>query len=99
MYPAVLLCFALLTPQIALSSPAPVDDSSVVDAYGTIVDSIVVTGNRDTKSYIFVREMETRVGDILVWDNRSLIHSVNMDFPVGQRRLHQRILIKGARPV
>jgi len=40
-----------------------------------------------------------RVGDILVWDNRSLIHSVDMDFPVGQRRLHQRVLIKGRRPV
>ncbi|MFN0317814.1 MAG: TauD/TfdA dioxygenase family protein [Burkholderiales bacterium] len=40
-----------------------------------------------------------RIGDILLWDNRSLIHSVNMDFPVGQRRLHQRILLKGTRPV
>lgn len=40
-----------------------------------------------------------RVGDILLWDNRCLMHSVNMDFPVGQRRLHQRILLEGARPV
>ena len=40
-----------------------------------------------------------RVGDILLWDNRSLIHSVNMDFPVGQRRLHQRILLAGTVPV
>ena len=41
---------------------------------------------------------EWRRGDILVWDNRCLIHSVNMDFPVGQTRLHQRILLEGARP-
>lgn len=40
-----------------------------------------------------------RVGDILLWDNRCLMHSVNMDFPVGQRRLHQRILLEGSRPV
>ncbi len=40
-----------------------------------------------------------RIGDILLWDNRSLIHSVNVDFPVGQRRLHQRILLKGEQPV
>lgn len=40
-----------------------------------------------------------RQGDILLWDNRCLIHSVNVDFPVGQRRVHQRILLKGARPV
>jgi len=40
-----------------------------------------------------------RVGDILLWDNRCLMHSVNMDFPVGQRRLHNRILLEGSRPV
>ncbi len=40
-----------------------------------------------------------RPGDILLWDNRCLIHSVNTDFPVGERRLHQRILLKGGRPV
>ncbi len=39
------------------------------------------------------------VGDILLWDNRNLIHSVNMDFPVGQRRIHQRILLEGDVPV
>jgi taurine dioxygenase len=40
-----------------------------------------------------------RIGDILLWDNRCLVHSVNVDFPVGERRLHQRILLKGERPV
>jgi taurine dioxygenase len=40
-----------------------------------------------------------RVGDILLWDNRCLMHAVNMDFPVGQTRLHQRILLQGARPI
>ncbi len=42
---------------------------------------------------------EWRVGDLLIWDNQCLVHSVNMDFPVGQKRLHQRILLKGGRPV
>jgi len=42
---------------------------------------------------------EWRVGDMLLWDNRCLVHSVNMDFPVGQPRRHQRILLKGDRPV
>ena len=40
-----------------------------------------------------------RTGDILLWDNRCLVHSVNTDFPVGQARVHQRILLKGTRPV
>ena len=42
---------------------------------------------------------EWRVGDILVWDNRCLVHSVNTDFPVGEPRRHQRILLKGSKPV
>ncbi|MEM8825777.1 MAG: TauD/TfdA family dioxygenase, partial [Pseudomonadota bacterium] len=40
-----------------------------------------------------------RVGDLLLWDNRCLMHAVNMDFPIGQTRLHQRILLEGAHPV
>ena len=40
-----------------------------------------------------------RVGDVLMWDNRSVTHSVNMDFLPGQRRIHQRILLKGRVPV
>jgi taurine dioxygenase len=44
-------------------------------------------------------EHEWRVGDMLLWDNRCLVHSVNMDFPVGQTRRHQRILLQGVRPV
>ena len=39
-----------------------------------------------------------QVGDVLLWDNRCLIHSVNVDYPVGQDRRHQRILLKGSRP-
>ena len=42
---------------------------------------------------------EWRVGDLLLWDNRCLVHSVNVDYPVGEKRLHQRILLKGLRPV
>ena len=47
----------------------------------------------------YIYRHEWRVGDLLVWDNRCLMHSVNMDFPVGQTRLHQRILLKGPTPV
>ena len=42
---------------------------------------------------------EWQVGDLLLWDNRCLVHSVNVDYPVGEQRLHQRILLKGTRPV
>lgn len=39
-----------------------------------------------------------RIGDVVVWDNRCLIHSVNVDYPVGEPRIHLRTLIKGIRP-
>lgn len=39
-----------------------------------------------------------QIGDILMWDNRSVTHSVNMDFPVQQSRVHQRILLRGEIP-
>ncbi len=41
---------------------------------------------------------EWRLGDILLWNNRCLIHAVNTDFPAGQERRHQRILLKGVVP-
>ena len=47
----------------------------------------------------YVYEHEWQVGDILLWDNRCLMHAVNVDFPVGQTRLHQRILLEGSVPV
>ena len=46
----------------------------------------------------YVYHHEWRVGDVLLWDNRCLMHSVNMDFPVGQPRLHQRLLLEGGVP-
>jgi taurine dioxygenase len=42
---------------------------------------------------------EWTAGDILLWDNRCLLHAVNTDFPVGERRRHQRILLQGTVPV
>ncbi len=35
------------------------------------------------------------IGDIIIWDNRCLIHSVNVDYPIKEPRIHLRTLIKG----
>ena len=59
-----------------------------------LLDWVHETVTQDKYRY----DHEWRVGDILIWDNRCLVHSVNVDFPIGQPRLHQRILLKGARP-
>jgi taurine dioxygenase len=34
-------------------------------------------------------------GDIIIWDNRCLVHSVNVDYPVGEERVHLRTILKG----
>ena len=38
------------------------------------------------------------IGDIVIWDNRCLIHSVNVDYPIGESRVHLRTLLKGKKP-
>jgi len=38
------------------------------------------------------------VGDCVVWDNRATMHRVDVDYPVGERRIMQRVLIEGDRP-
>lgn len=49
----------------AKADPGPVDDSGVSWAYGMVVDSITVSGNRSTKDYVILREMETQPGEVL----------------------------------
>jgi taurine dioxygenase len=38
------------------------------------------------------------VGDIVVWDNRATMHRVMIDYPLGEKRIMQRVLIEGDRP-
>ena len=61
---APLLLGALIPPSISHASEE-VDDSQVAWAYGSIVDSITIRGNRDTRSFVILREMETRPGSVL----------------------------------
>lgn len=64
--PTLLLLLLLL--QLATDAFAEsdaVDDSDVAWAYGAIVDSITVTGNRKTRTFAILREMEIREGHVL----------------------------------
>ena len=38
------------------------------------------------------------VGDVVIWDNRATMHRVVIDYPVGETRIMQRVLIEGDRP-
>ena len=37
-------------------------------------------------------------GDVVVWDNRCLMHKANGDYPVGEVRYLYRLMLKGGRP-
>lgn len=38
-------------------------------------------------------------GDVVIWDNRCLLHKANGDYPVEQVRYLYRLMLKGTRPV
>lgn len=38
------------------------------------------------------------LGDVVVWDNRATMHRVDVDYPMGESRIMQRVLIEGDRP-
>ena len=46
----------------------------------------------------FHRAHKWTVGDCVVWDNRATMHRVDVDYPMGERRIMQRVLIEGDRP-
>lgn len=41
---------------------------------------------------------EWTVGDAVIWDNRATMHRVDVDYPMGEKRIMQRVLIEGDRP-
>jgi taurine dioxygenase len=40
-----------------------------------------------------------QAGDIVIWDNRATMHRVMIDYPMGEPRIMQRVLIEGEKPV
>src|SRR5262249_62412541 len=38
-------------------------------------------------------------GDVVIWDNRCLMHKANGDYPVSEVRYLYRVMLKGDRPV
>jgi taurine dioxygenase len=47
----------------------------------------------------FTYRHKWRQGDIVIWDNRCLMHKANGDYPEGARRFMQRIIVAGEIPV
>jgi outer membrane protein insertion porin family len=62
---ACLLALLLFSPSPLVAEPYAVDETGVSWAYGTVVDSVTVTGNEHTKTFVILREMETQPGEVL----------------------------------
>jgi outer membrane protein insertion porin family len=63
---AAVLVLASMFPWSTIYATSDIEDDGDIEwAYGTVVDSITVSGNRNTKSYVVLREMETQPGDVL----------------------------------
>ena len=67
--PCAVACLILILlsslPSLLEAEPASVDEARVSWAYGTVVDSVTVSGNKNTKTYVILREMETQPGEVL----------------------------------
>jgi taurine dioxygenase len=42
---------------------------------------------------------EWKAGDVVIWDNRCLMHKANGDYPVSEVRYLYRVMLKGDRPI
>ena len=42
---------------------------------------------------------EWRIGDVVIWDNRCLLHKAKGDYPVAQVRYLYRLMLRGEKPV
>ena len=50
----------------------------------------------ETASIVY--EHEWKLGDLVIWDNRCLLHKANGDYPVAEVRYLYRLMLKGERP-
>ena len=66
-----------------------------VEAGRALIDELVAHAIQPR----FVYRHKWRPGDVVIWDNRCLMHKANGDYPEGMRRHMRRIVIKGERPV
>ena len=60
-----------------------------------LLDELLAHATQDKFQY----RHKWRSGDVVIWDNRCLLHKANGDYPVEQVRYLYRLMLKGERPV
>ncbi|MBS0224004.1 MAG: TauD/TfdA family dioxygenase [Proteobacteria bacterium] len=59
-----------------------------------LLDELAAEARKDKHHYGHPWEL----GDVVIWDNRATMHRVDVDYPAGEPRVMQRVLIEGDRP-
>jgi taurine dioxygenase len=59
-----------------------------------LLDALLAHATRGAFEY----RHKWRSGDVVIWDNRCLLHKANGDYPVAQVRYLYRLMLKGERP-
>ncbi|MEQ8194119.1 MAG: TauD/TfdA family dioxygenase [Rhodospirillales bacterium] len=65
------------------------------DASARLVEELTEHATREA----FVYRHKWRPGDVVMWDNRSVMHMVDVNYDITQPRLLHRIILEGQRPV
>jgi len=88
----------------------PVNGTKAVWFHPSKLDHIVGMTPEESQEFIaelmthltkpeFVYVHEWKLGDMLIWDNRSALHKAGFDYDPNQHRMLYRILVRGDRPV
>lgn len=59
-----------------------------------LLDGLLAHATQDAFEY----RHKWRSGDVVIWDNRCLLHKANGDYPVEEVRYLYRLMLKGERP-
>ena len=70
------------------------DSVNASDALDELLDELAAEARRPAHHF----GHEWKVGDCVVWDNRATMHRVDVDYPMGEKRIMQRVLIEGDKP-
>ena len=60
-----------------------------------LLDELLTHGTREKYQY----RHKWRLGDLVMWDNRCLLHKANDDYDMTQLRYLYRVMLKGDKPI
>ncbi|MFT6583483.1 MAG: taurine dioxygenase [Alphaproteobacteria bacterium] len=66
------------------------DDSEALP----LLDDLLAHATQDKFEY----RHQWRAGDLVMWDNRCLLHKANADYDMDQMRYLYRVMLRGDRP-